>query len=195
MYVYMYVYMYIVIVRGFFLLQMFFLLSEEEERGRSDKRFLCFFSQRKCFFLLILSLYSLISHFRYCFLRNLQYARLLFYVVFLTDSSEECISSLSLSLSLYLSGVVYTCGLNDAHQLGQTPKSPDSPILPFSLSPYYLRSLKGKPMIAVGAGRYHTAVCMKNEIYTCGKNLGQLGYERTSETQMQPKKVRWMLTI
>ena len=30
-------------------------------------------------------------------------------------------------------------------------------------------------MIAVGAGRYHSAVCTEHEVFTFGKNLGQLG--------------------
>jgi len=30
-------------------------------------------------------------------------------------------------------------------------------------------------VIAVGAGRYHSAVCTEHEMFTFGKNLGQLG--------------------
>ncbi len=89
----------------------------------------------------------------------------------------------------FYSGVVYTCGLNDAHQLGQTPKNP-GPILPVSLAPFYLRLLRGLSIIAIGAGRYHTAVCTEREVYTFGKNLGQLGYAKSTETQIQPKIVR-----
>lgn len=89
---------------------------------------------------------------------------------------------------LFTSGVVYTCGLNDARQLGQTPKNP-GPILPYSLAPFYLRTLKGVVVKAIGAGRYHTAVCTDNEIYTCGRNLGQLGYSKSTDSQVQPKMV------
>ena len=57
-----------------------------------------------------------------------------------------------------------------------------------------VRSLKSKHVIAVGAGRYHTAMCTDSEVYTVGKNLGQLGYEKTSETQVAPHAVSWIIS-
>ena len=36
-------------------------------------------------------------------------------------------------------------------------------------------NMKDKKIIAVGAGRYHSAVCTEHEVFTFGKNLGQLG--------------------
>ena len=41
----------------------------------------------------------------------------------------------------------------------------------------------------MGAGRYHTAMCTETELYTVGKNLGQLGYEKTLDTQVLPHAV------
>lgn len=38
-----------------------------------------------------------------------------------------------------------------------------------------LINVKDKRIIAVGAGRYHSAVCTAHEVFTFGKNLGQLG--------------------
>ena len=35
--------------------------------------------------------------------------------------------------------------------------------------------MKDKRIIAVGAGRYHSAVCTEHEVFTFGRNLGQLG--------------------
>ena len=52
-----------------------------------------------------------------------------------------------------------------------------------------MRGLKNKHIIAVGAGRYHTAMCTETELYTVGKNLGQLGYEKIHETQVAPRAV------
>lgn len=53
-----------------------------------------------------------------------------------------------------------------------------------------MRGLKSKRVIAAGAGRYHTAMCTETELYTVGKNLGQLGYEKNYETQVAPRAVR-----
>ena len=52
-----------------------------------------------------------------------------------------------------------------------------------------VKALKNKVVILVGAGRYHTAMCTSSELYTVGKNLGQLGYEKTYETQISPHTV------
>ena len=83
---------------------------------------------------------------------------------------------------------MYSCGLNDAHQLGQCTKHGAIP--PISLIPYVMRYLKGKVVATgVGAGRYHTAVCTRDELYTFGRNMGQLGYEKIGDTQIQPKVV------
>ena len=45
-------------------------------------------------------------------------------------------------------------------------------------------------MVLIGAGRYHTAMCTSSQLYTVGKNLGQLGYEKTYETQISPHTVK-----
>jgi len=38
-----------------------------------------------------------------------------------------------------------------------------------------LINMRDKKITAVGAGRYHSAVCTEHEVFTFGKNLGQLG--------------------
>lgn len=85
------------------------------------------------------------------------------------------------------SGAVYTCGLNDAHQLGHGSNPSNAPAN--YLAPKLVRGLKSKHVIAVGTGRYHTAMCTEAELYTVGKNLGQLGYKKTYETQVAPHAV------
>lgn len=55
-----------------------------------------------------------------------------------------------------------------------------------------VRGLKSKHVIAVGTGRYHTAMCSETELYTVGKNLGQLGYGKNYETQVAPHAVSLM---
>ena len=56
---------------------------------------------------------------------------------------------------------------------------------------HQVKGLKNRQVIGVGAGRYHTAMCTASELYTVGKNLGQLGYEKTHDTQVAPHAVRY----
>lgn len=57
-------------------------------------------------------------------------------------------------------------------------------------SPTLIKALKTKCIRYIGAGRYHTAICTMTEVYSFGKNLGQLGYVKTLEMQTTPKLVR-----
>ena len=110
-----------------------------------------------------------------------------------------CSSSLS-------SGVAYSCGLNDAHQLGlgsapnSTPKqcltpTPITVNLSLSLSHTHTHTLpqakilRGRQIKGIGAGRYHSALATDCHVYTFGQNLGQLGYENNYPTQVVPKTV------
>ena len=52
-----------------------------------------------------------------------------------------------------------------------------------------MKALKSKHVIAIGVGRFHTAMCTATEVYTMGKNLGQLGCEKTYDTQISPHAV------
>ena len=52
-----------------------------------------------------------------------------------------------------------------------------------------MKALKSKHVIAVGAGRFHTAICTETELYTIGRNLGQLGYKKVADTQVTPRVV------
>ena len=45
-----------------------------------------------------------------------------------------------------------------------------------------VKSLKHKCVTSIGVGRYHTAMCTSTEMYTVGKNLGQLGFDKHHET-------------
>ena len=50
-------------------------------------------------------------------------------------------------------------------------------------------------MVAIGVGRYHTALATASHVYTFGQNLGQLGYEKTYSTQILPKAVSTQLCL
>ncbi|TTA40553.1 Inhibitor of Bruton tyrosine kinase [Bagarius yarrelli] len=68
-------------------------------------------------------------------------------------------------------GHVYTFGLNTYHQLGLTP--PVASQVPKQVT---CKSLKGKNVVGVAAGRFHTVFWTKDAVYTVGLNGGQLGY-------------------
>uniref|UniRef100_A0A8C8F0A5 BTB domain-containing protein n=1 Tax=Oncorhynchus tshawytscha TaxID=74940 RepID=A0A8C8F0A5_ONCTS len=61
-------------------------------------------------------------------------------------------------------GYVYTFGLNTFHQLGLAPP------------PVFSKTLKGRTVIGVAAGRFHTVLWTREALYTVGLNGGQLGY-------------------
>ncbi|XP_057690335.1 inhibitor of Bruton tyrosine kinase isoform X2 [Corythoichthys intestinalis] len=69
-------------------------------------------------------------------------------------------------------GYVYTFGLNTFHQLGLTPP-PASAHVPKQV---FSKTLRGRAVIGVAAGRFHTVLWTKDAVYTMGLNGGQLGY-------------------
>ncbi|XP_024123163.1 inhibitor of Bruton tyrosine kinase isoform X2 [Oryzias melastigma] len=69
-------------------------------------------------------------------------------------------------------GYVYTFGLNTFHQLGLTPP-PASAHVPKQV---FAKMLKGRVVIGVAAGRFHTVLWTREAVYTMGLNGGQLGY-------------------
>nr|DBA26453.1 TPA: hypothetical protein GDO54_010709 [Pyxicephalus adspersus] len=69
-------------------------------------------------------------------------------------------------------GYVYTFGLNTFHQLGILPP-PSSCNVPRQVQ---AKTLKGKSVIGVAAGRFHTVIWSKDAVFTMGLNGGQLGY-------------------
>ncbi|KAG6940264.1 inhibitor of Bruton tyrosine kinase [Chelydra serpentina] len=69
-------------------------------------------------------------------------------------------------------GYVYTFGLNTYHQLGILPPPPNC-IVPRQVQ---AKNLKGRMVIGVAAGRFHTVLWTREAIYTMGLNGGQLGY-------------------
>lgn len=70
-------------------------------------------------------------------------------------------------------GYVYTFGLNTHHQLGLAPP-PASSQVPKQVTS---KSLKGRNVIGVAAGRFHTVLWTRDAVYTVGLNGGQLGYQ------------------
>ncbi|KAM6995634.1 inhibitor of Bruton tyrosine kinase [Tautogolabrus adspersus] len=69
-------------------------------------------------------------------------------------------------------GYVYTFGLNSFHQLGLAPP-PASAYVPKQV---FSKTLKGRTVIGVAAGRFHTVLWTREAVYTMGLNGGQLGY-------------------
>ncbi|XP_072711467.1 inhibitor of Bruton tyrosine kinase isoform X6 [Ciconia boyciana] len=69
-------------------------------------------------------------------------------------------------------GYVYTFGLNTFHQLGILPP-PANCNVPRQVQ---AKNLKGRVVIGVAAGRFHTVLWTKEAVYTMGLNGGQLGY-------------------
>ncbi|NXN95292.1 IBTK kinase, partial [Rhinopomastus cyanomelas] len=69
-------------------------------------------------------------------------------------------------------GYVYTFGLNTFHQLGILPPPPNCSV-PRQVQ---AKNLKGRVVIGVAAGRFHTVLWTKEAVYTMGLNGGQLGY-------------------
>lgn len=69
-------------------------------------------------------------------------------------------------------GNVYTFGLNTFHQLGIVPP-PANCNVPRQVQ---AKNLKGRMVIGVAAGRFHTVLWTKEAVYTMGLNGGQLGY-------------------
>ncbi|MBZ3883895.1 Inhibitor of Bruton tyrosine kinase [Sciurus carolinensis] len=68
-------------------------------------------------------------------------------------------------------GCVYTFGLNIFHQLGIVPP-PSSCNVPRQMQ---AKHLKGRTIIGVAAGRFHTVLWTREAVYTMGLNGGQLG--------------------
>uniref|UniRef100_A0A671FLR5 Inhibitor of Bruton tyrosine kinase n=1 Tax=Rhinolophus ferrumequinum TaxID=59479 RepID=A0A671FLR5_RHIFE len=69
-------------------------------------------------------------------------------------------------------GCVYTFGLNIFHQLGIIPPPPNCNV-PRQMQAKYL---KGRTIIGVAAGKFHTVLWTRDAVYTMGLNGGQLGY-------------------
>ncbi|XP_067366528.1 inhibitor of Bruton tyrosine kinase isoform X2 [Channa argus] len=69
-------------------------------------------------------------------------------------------------------GYVYTFGLNTFHQLGLAPP-PASANVPKQV---FSKMLKGRTVIGIAAGRFHTVLWTREALYTVGLNGGQLGY-------------------
>lgn len=88
---------------------------------------------------------------------------------------------------LMQSGCVYTCGLNDNHQLGQIPvPSNGRSLIPKQVTTKYH---KGKKILGVCASRFHTVMYTVDAVFTFGLNAGQLGHSKVVAKQSQPRQV------
>jgi len=82
-------------------------------------------------------------------------------------------------------GVVHTFGKNDFCQLGHYPP----PKMESSPKPICSKAFKGETMIAIAAGRFHSVVCSKHNVYAFGLNAGQLGLNKGEEFKVVPTVV------
>jgi len=61
--------------------------------------------------------------------------------------------------------------MNESHQLGQQ-SSTEKCLVPKQVS---CKGLKGKTVLGLGTGRFHSLIHTSGSLYTCGLNAGQLG--------------------
>ncbi|XP_056421935.1 inhibitor of Bruton tyrosine kinase isoform X2 [Hyla sarda] len=89
-----------------------------------------------------------------------------------TQSISQVAAAKDHTVVLTEDGYVYSFGLNTFHQLGILPP-PSNCNFPRQVQ---AKTLKGKSVIGVSAGRFHTVLWTKDAVYTMGLNGGQLGY-------------------
>ncbi|XP_060567937.1 inhibitor of Bruton tyrosine kinase-like [Ruditapes philippinarum] len=94
------------------------------------------------------------------------------------------------TLFLCQSGTVYSCGTNSCHQLGQHP-TPDLCLVP---KPINCKTIKGRNIIGICAGRFHTVLHTSTAAFTCGLNAGQLGHAKPKGDRKisQLRQVSWL---
>ncbi|XP_073445780.1 inhibitor of Bruton tyrosine kinase isoform X2 [Dendrobates tinctorius] len=89
-----------------------------------------------------------------------------------THSCSQVAAAKDHTVVLTEDGYVYTFGLNTFHQLGILP-----PLSNYNVPrQVQAKTLKGKSVMGVAAGRFHTVLWTKDAVYTMGLNGGQLGY-------------------
>ncbi|KAM3931295.1 inhibitor of Bruton tyrosine kinase [Leptodactylus fuscus] len=89
-----------------------------------------------------------------------------------THTSSQVSAAKDHTVVLTEDGYVFTFGLNTFHQLGILPPLSNCNV-PRQVQ---AKTLKGKSVIGVAAGRFHTVLWTKDAVYTMGLNGGQLGY-------------------
>ncbi|RKP27073.1 regulator of chromosome condensation 1/beta-lactamase-inhibitor protein II, partial [Syncephalis pseudoplumigaleata] len=104
------------------------------------------------------------------------------------------------TVAITVKGEVYTFGGNRWGQLGYAivpeeagrsgvahERDKENPV---QLEPKrVLGALRSQRVIGCSASTWHTAVYTRDALYTFGRDMGQLGYETTSECQVQPRCV------
>ncbi|KAK7108349.1 inhibitor of Bruton tyrosine kinase-like [Littorina saxatilis] len=112
-----------------------------------------------------------------------------------TLQNEECVQvAAARDHTLFLTdkNTVYGCGLNDCGQLGLVTtgdKGTNKSLVPTKMN---LKLLKGKPILGVFAGRFHSVVCTADGLYTCGLNAGQIGHPKGEQYQSQLRMVTYL---
>lgn len=103
-------------------------------------------------------------------------------------SGEECAqvaAGVDHTVILTSKGAVWTCGLNNCHQLGHNPP-PERQLSP---KPIKLFHQKGVNITGICAARYHTVVYAKDGVYSFGLNAGHLGHLKGDRTEINPRLI------
>ncbi|KAL8560153.1 hypothetical protein ACOMHN_021648 [Nucella lapillus] len=106
--------------------------------------------------------------------------------------TEECVQVAAArdhTLFLTEKNHLYSCGLNTCHQLGLTSagdKGVSKSLLPVKMN---VKLLKGRNILGVCAGRFHSVVYTVDGVYTCGLNAGQIGQPKGEQYQTQLRQV------
>ncbi|XP_076444948.1 inhibitor of Bruton tyrosine kinase-like [Babylonia areolata] len=105
---------------------------------------------------------------------------------------EECVQVAAArdhTLFLTEKNCLYSCGLNSCHQLGLTVtgnKDTSKSLLPAKVN---VKLLKGKTIVGIYAGRFHSVAHTVDGVYTCGLNAGQIGHPKGEQYQSQLRQV------
>ncbi|KAJ8314789.1 hypothetical protein KUTeg_006939 [Tegillarca granosa] len=103
-------------------------------------------------------------------------------------ANEVCIqiaASRDHTVLLMEGGIVYSFGLNDYYQLGHSTTK--------CLEPKQVntKNMKGKSILGVCAGRFHTVIYTADSVYTFGLNAGQLGHPKGG-IEKHPRQVSFL---
>lgn len=92
------------------------------------------------------------------------------------------------TVALTEDGLIFTFGLNRFHQLGLNPP-PAASLAPRQVSS---KALRGRAVVGVATGRFHTVLWTHDAVYTMGLNGGQLGHQQDPNGEkcvMAPRQV------
>lgn len=103
-------------------------------------------------------------------------------------AGEECVqvaAGVDHTVILTSKGAVWTCGLNNCHQLGHNPP-PERQLSPKPIKFFHQNRIS---ITGICAARYHTIAYTKDGVYSFGLNAGHLGHLKGDKTEINPRLV------